>query len=181
MSLINKIKCLFSKKISDQIKDKNKENEIVHQKKFDSGLKHSSSKINNAINDIAKNFRKLDQNLIDDIEDALISFDIGTAATKKILSSIIEEIKLQNVADGSLIKQIILDKLFVYYIQDTNINSELNLKKDECNVILVSGVNGVGKTTSIAKIANFLKNIGYTVCLIAADTFRAGAVAQLDE
>jgi fused signal recognition particle receptor len=181
MGLISKIKKLFSKKVSKQIEEKNEAQSFVKQTKFDSGLKHASNALNSSINDIAKNFRKVDQNLIDEIEESLISFDIGSAATKKIITSIVDEIKLQNVTDGELVKQIILDKLFVYYIQDTDTNTQLNIRKGELNTILVSGVNGVGKTTSVAKLANFLKNEGHSVCLIAADTFRAGAIAQLEE
>jgi fused signal recognition particle receptor len=183
MAFFNKIKELFSKKkkVSEQIKHKNEEKILIdEQKKFDDGLKKASSNLNSSVNHIAKKFIKVDQELIDDIEESLISFDIGTSATKKILNSIVEEIKLQNVQDGELIKQIIMDKLFVYYIQDTDINNEITINPNQTNVILVSGVNGVGKTTSIAKLANFFINQKYSVCLIAADTFRAGAVAQLE-
>ncbi|MDR2821523.1 MAG: signal recognition particle-docking protein FtsY [Mycoplasmataceae bacterium] len=183
MAFFNRIKELFSKKkkVSEQIKNKNEEKVLIDgQKKFDDGLKKASSELNSSVNHIAKKFRTVNQELIDDIEESLISFDIGTSATKKILNSIVEEIKLQNVHDGELIKQIIMDKLFVYYIQDTDISNEITIKPNQTNVILVSGVNGVGKTTSIAKLANFFINQKYSVCLIAADTFRAGAVAQLE-
>jgi fused signal recognition particle receptor len=182
MTLFSKVKNLFAnkKKVSSQIKEKNEKDSVISQNKFDDGLKLASSSLNSSINQIAVKFRTVDQNLMDEIEESLISFDIGQAATKKILNSIIDEIKLQNVNDVELIRQIILDKLFVYYIQDTDISPEINIKKNETNVILVSGVNGVGKTTSIAKLANLFLKQKYSVCLIAADTFRAGAVAQLE-
>ncbi|GMO14787.1 MAG: signal recognition particle-docking protein FtsY [Mycoplasmoidaceae bacterium] len=173
---------LFHKKkdIAKQIKDKNEESTLIDQKKFDSGLKNASSNLNSSLKIIGKKFVKVDQQLIEDIEEALISFDIGVATTKKILNSIVEEIKLQNVNDGKLIQQIIVDKLFIYYIQDTDVVSDMKIVKGETNVILVSGCNGVGKTTSIAKMCNFFLKMKYSVCLIAGDTFRAGAVAQLD-
>ncbi|GHU30759.1 signal recognition particle receptor FtsY [Bacilli bacterium] len=182
MGFFSKLKGLFKRKpdVGKQIAEVNQENEVIEQKKFDEGLKKSASALNQSINNIAKKYRRLDDELIESIEEALISFDIGTSSTKKILEAIVEEIKYQNVTDPDLIKQIIVDKLFIYYIQDTNTNTDMNIIPNKFNVILVTGVNGVGKTTSIAKIAHKYKKAGYKVCLIAADTFRAGAVAQLD-
>jgi fused signal recognition particle receptor len=182
MGFFSKLKGLFKRKkdVGQQIAEVNKENEVIEQKKFDEGLKKSASALNESINNIAKKYRRLDDELIESIEEALISFDIGTSSTKKILEAIVEEIKYQNVTDPDLIKQIIVDKLFVYYIQDTNTNTDINILPGKMNVMLVTGVNGVGKTTSIAKIAHKYKKAGLKVCLIAADTFRAGAVAQLD-
>jgi fused signal recognition particle receptor len=181
MGFFSKLKDLIyhKKKISKQIEEKNQEKVFIEQKKFDDGLKKSSSILGEKINEIAKRYRRLDDDLVETIEETLLSFDIGTSATKKILDAIVEEIKYQNVQDPELIKQIIVDKLFVYYIQDTSVDTSLNLSKEKMNVILVTGVNGVGKTTSIAKMAYRFKNEGYKVCLIAGDTFRAGAVEQL--
>ena len=85
----------------------------------------------------------------------------------------------QKVNDPELIKSIIIDKIFIYYIQDTEINTEINLKQNQTNVVLVVGVNGVGKTTSIAKITKKFINENKKVLLVAGDTFRAGAVEQL--
>jgi fused signal recognition particle receptor len=182
MGLFKKIKDLFKAKpnVSSKIEDKLQESQLVEQNKFDAGLKKSSSNLNSHINEIAKKYRTLDQELIDEIEETLISYDIGTASTQKILNAIVEEIKLQNVSDPQLIKQIIIDKLIVYYIQDSNTSTGINVKKGDLNVVLVTGVNGVGKTTSIAKLANRFLKEGHKVCLIAGDTFRAGAVEQLN-
>lgn len=181
MGFFSKLKDLIShkKKISKQIQQKNEEQSFITQKKFDDGLKKSSSILEQKVNEIAKRYRRLDDDLIESIEEALLSFDIGTSAVRKILDAIVEEIKYQKVEDPELIKEIIIDKLFVYYIQDTNVDTTMNVVKTKMNVILVTGVNGVGKTTSIAKIAHKFKNEGYKVCLIAGDTFRAGAVEQL--
>jgi len=94
------------------------------------------------------------------------------------MEAIEDEIKYQKVNDVELVKQIIVDKLLVYYIQDSIVDTNVKLKEGT-NVLLVSGVNGVGKTTSIAKLANYFKNQDKSVALIAADTYRAGAVEQL--
>ncbi|MDR0739533.1 MAG: signal recognition particle-docking protein FtsY [Mycoplasmataceae bacterium] len=182
MGIFSKFKGLFKHKpkVSEQITDLNKSKIEIKQKKFDQGLKKSSNILNESINQIAAKYRRLDDELIESIEETLLLFDIGTSATQKILQAIVDEIKYQNVTDPNLIKQIIVDKLFVYYIQDTDIDTNINLLPNTMNVILVTGVNGVGKTTSIAKLAHLYKSNNYKVCVIAADTFRAGAVAQLE-
>ena len=117
--------------------------------------------------------------MLEEIEEALLLFDIGPKSTQKIMDSIIDEIKYQRVENPNIIKEIIIDKLFVYYIQNTDIDFSINVKENTTNVILVTGANGVGKTTSIAKLAYLYKQKGYKVSLVAADTFRAGAIQQL--
>jgi fused signal recognition particle receptor len=182
MGIFKKFKNLISgkKNISEQIKDVNKSKTLIEQNKFDDGLKRSSSTLQHSINEIAKKYRRLDDDLIESIEELLLSFDVGSSSTQKILTSIVDEIKFQNVTDPELIKQIIIDKIFVYYIQDTNVDTTINLKQGKCNVILITGVNGVGKTTTIAKLAHRFKLEGLKVCLVAGDTFRAGAIQQLN-
>lgn len=176
-NLVNKIK--GKKSVSEEI-EKTTQIGQSEQSKFDQGLRKSSNVFKAAIDEIVKDKTKVDQALIDNIEEMLISLDVGTGATYKIMDAIVDEIKYQNVVDPELVKQIIIDKIFVYYIQDTIIDSTLNIKKGETNVVLISGVNGVGKTTSIAKITKYLLAAKYSVCLVAGDTFRAGAVEQLD-
>ncbi|KFB07573.1 signal recognition particle-docking protein FtsY [Malacoplasma iowae] len=184
--LIDKIK--GKKTLSEKIEEKNIENkaevyvkqESVSQKKFDDGLKKSSSNLSQAIAEISKKYKEVDESLYESIEELLISYDVGVTATMKIVDAIRDEINFQNVKDPKLIKEIIVDKIFTYYIQDTNVNTFLNVKNDRTNVILVTGVNGVGKTTSIAKIANKFKKEKKKILLVAGDTFRAGAVEQLN-
>lgn len=184
--LVDKIK--GKKKLSEKIEEKNIENkanvyvdqETVSQKKFDEGLRKSSSTLSNAIATIAKKYKEVDESLYEQIEEVLISYDVGVVATTKILDAIREEINFQNVKDPKLILEIIVDKLFTYYIQDTSVNTFFNIQKNRTNTILVTGVNGVGKTTSIAKIAYKFKKEKKKVLLVAGDTFRAGAVEQLD-
>lgn len=184
--LIDKIK--GKKTLSEKIEEKNIENkaevyvkqESVSQKKFDDGLKKSSSNLSQAIAEISKKYKEVDESLYESVEELLISYDVGVTATMKIVDAIRDEVNFQNVKDPKLIKEIIVDKIFTYYIQDTNVNTFLNVKNDRTNVILVTGVNGVGKTTSIAKIANKFKKDNKKILLVAGDTFRAGAVEQLN-
>lgn len=178
-NLIAKIKHKKAEKAAKKIEAKTQIAQI-DQKTFDKGLKKSNGAFQEAINDLVKQKTKVDENLLESIEEMLIGFDVGTGATKKIMQAIEDEIKYQNVNDPKLVKQIIVDKIFVYYIQDSIIDNGLNIKQGETNVILVSGVNGVGKTTTIAKLAKLMLDKKMSVCLIAGDTFRAGAVEQLD-
>ncbi|MEG2198553.1 MAG: signal recognition particle-docking protein FtsY, partial [Malacoplasma sp.] len=143
------------------------------------GLKKSSSNLSKAIAEISKKYKKIDESLYESIEELLISYDVGITATNKILDAIRDEINFQNIENPELIKTVIIDKIFTYYIQDTSISSLFNIQNDRTNVILVTGVNGVGKTTSIAKIAYKFKKMDKKIMLIAGDTFRAGAVEQL--
>ena len=171
------------KRKKQEIKDKVEENRIFksddNKKKFDDGLKKSSKGLSKIIDDIVNQCTKIDDELFEKLEEQLISYDVGFHASEKIINAIKEEVKFQNINDVKLISSIIFDKLLVYYIQDTDIDVDINLYNDRSNVVLVVGVNGVGKTTSIAKIANKFVNEGKKVLLVAGDTFRAGAVEQL--
>ncbi len=174
------------KNLSEKLEDKVVENQAQiyeqpaeKQKKFDDGLKKSSSQLSQAIAEISKKFIKVDEELFESIEELLISYDVGVVATTKILEAIKDEIIFQNVKDPDLIREIIVDKIFTYYIQDTEVNTFLDIRKDRTNIILITGINGVGKTTSIAKIANRFAQENKKVLLVAGDTFRAGAVEQL--
>ncbi|MGL4950668.1 MAG: signal recognition particle-docking protein FtsY [Mycoplasma sp.] len=173
------------KKKQSEIKDKVEENRIFkkdgNQKNFDKGLRNSSKGLSALINKLVSHHLSVDEEFFEALEEQLIAYDVGYQATRKIVDSIEEEIKFQNISDIDTIKQIIIDKLLIYYIQDSTINTEINLLEDRTNVVLVVGVNGVGKTTSIAKIANYFVKENKKVLLVAADTFRAGAVEQLSK
>ena len=182
MGFWSKLKNLFTKKknkVAKQIEEKNAENSVIVQEKFDAGLKKSRDSLTNSINNIARKYQRIDDAMLEEIEESLLLFDIGPKSTQKIMDSIIDEIKYQRVEDPNIIKEIIIDKLFVYYIQNTDIDFSINVKENTTNVILITGANGVGKTTSIAKLAYLYKQKGYKVSLVAADTFRAGAIQQL--
>lgn len=178
-------KKLEERKKQKKIKEKNEENRIFkeedNKKKFDDGLKNSSKGLSKMIDNIVNEYTKIDDQLFESLEEQLIGYDIGYLAAEKIVNAIKEEVKFQNIDDVKLISSIIFDKLLVYYIQDTDIDVDINLLNDRTNVVLVVGVNGVGKTTSIAKIAYKFVQEKKKVLLVAGDTFRAGAIEQLDK
>lgn len=153
---------------------------VASQEKFNQSLKKSATAFSTFIDDISKNYKQVDDQFVEELEDVLISFDMGPVAASKITNEIVDEIKYHNVKDPKLIKEIIVDKIFVSYINDSIVDTGLNIQPNRTNIILIMGANGVGKTTSIAKIASMLLKSKKKILLIAADTFRAGAIEQLN-
>ena len=186
MGFFKKIFNKFTNKnddIAEKISLKNEENRIFkasdNQRKFDEGLRKSSNTLSDAIVDLFSKHKSIDLDFYESLEELLIMYDVGYVATTKIVKAIEEEVNYRQVKDPNLIKQILIDKIFTYYIQDTDINTNINLYSNKTNVVLVVGVNGVGKTTSIAKITKYFVDQNKKVLLVAGDTFRAGAVEQL--
>ena len=142
--------------------------------KLKAGLAKTKAALADGINNIFKNFRSVDEDLMDELEELLITSDIGVDTTMEILDTLRDRIKTENVKDPEKVKTML------YGILREMIGDGEPVKTgDGMTVILVIGVNGVGKTTSIAKIANVMKKQGKHVILAAADTFRAAAADQL--
>lgn len=140
------------------------------------GMSKTKESFNEKINNIFSTFRKVDEELLEELEEILILSDIGANASSKIINTLRDKIKKENIKDEDGVKKILKEEI----INILNIeNSELKLNTKP-SIILVVGVNGVGKTTSIGKIANKLKKEGKKVIIAAADTFRAAAVEQLE-
>jgi fused signal recognition particle receptor len=122
----------------------------------------------------------IDDELFDELEEMFIMADIGVDTVIDFIDGLKDEVKNKKLTDPKLLQEMIMDRMFEIYLNGEIVNANLNLNKNGLSVILFVGVNGVGKTTTIAKIANSYKNQGKKVLLAAGDTFRAGAVAQLD-
>lgn len=144
--------------------------------KLKHGLSKTKTSINEKINNVFSNFRKVDEELLEELEEALIMSDVGVETSTKIISELRDRIKKEKIEDSEEVKRVLKD--IIKDILDS-VDSNLNLQTTP-SVILVVGVNGVGKTTSIGKIANRLKLDGKKVVIAAADTFRAAAVEQLE-
>ena len=144
--------------------------------KLKTGLNKTKKSFNEKINNVFKNFRKVDEDFLEELEEMLIMSDIGIETSVKIINNLRDRVKKEKVEDEEDVKNILREEMKeILNVADIGLN--LNTKP---SVILVVGVNGVGKTTSIGKIANRLQKDGKSVVVAAADTFRAAAVEQLE-
>lgn len=144
--------------------------------KLKEGLGKTKQTLNEKINDVFANFRKVDEDLLDELEEALIMSDIGIETSTKIIDELRTRIKKENIQDEEAVRRVLKEEMIkLLDVGDTSLNIST-----VPSVILVVGVNGVGKTTSIGKIANNLRKSGKKVVIAAADTFRAAAVEQIE-
>lgn len=191
MGFFSKIKNIFNKQ--EEIKEKINEEEIDNSEKSEEieeaketekyveGLSKSRDNFVSKLSLLGIKYTKISDDFYDELEEILITADIGVNTVMDFVDRLKKRVKSENITDFEYLKEVIVDELFMIYVGDDILSSKLNLKEDETNVVLFVGVNGVGKTTSIAKIANKFKNEGKKIMLIAGDTFRAGAVNQLNE
>lgn len=165
----------FFKKIKETLVGKSaKQNE-----KYVAGLDKSGSSLSSKINELAARYREIDDDYFEELENILIMSDVGVSMVMTIVDEIKKEVRLQNIKDPQQINDIIVDKMFVIYANDSYMTTKINYDDHDLTVILMVGVNGAGKTTTIAKLANMMLQQGKSVMVAAGDTFRAGAIDQL--
>jgi fused signal recognition particle receptor len=148
--------------------------------KYQMGLHKSKSSFDTLKNLLAES-DTIDEDLFDTIEDLLISADIGVETVLYITKALREEVKAKDLTDPKNLSEIIVDKMFEIYLQNEFVDTTLRFDEGKVNVYLIVGVNGVGKTTTIGKLAHMYKQEGKKVLMVAGDTFRAGAIEQLSE
>lgn len=183
MGLFDKIKKAFSFG-NDKDKDNlNKENlEVKNEvKNYDDGLKKSRQEFVSKLSNLSVKYKNISMDYFEELENILISADIGVNTVMTFVDRLKDRVKKEKITDSNYLKEIIVDELFVMYVGNNIIDSKINFSEKGPTVILFVGVNGVGKTTTIGKIALRYKNKGKKVMLVAGDTFRAGAVEQLSE
>ncbi|MCI6075855.1 signal recognition particle-docking protein FtsY [Catenibacterium mitsuokai] len=150
--------------------------------KYVAGLDKSSASFSSKINALAARYREINDEYFDELENILIMSDVGVNMVMKIVDEIKKEVRLENIKDPRAINDIIVDKMFVIYANDSYMTTKINYAENDLTVILMVGVNGAGKTTTIAKLANkIMHEEGKKVMVAAGDTFRAGAIEQLAE
>ena len=149
-------------------------------KKFKEGLAKTRNSFTSKVNDLVARYRKVDEDFFEELEDLLLQADVGFETVMELMDKLRYEVQRQNIKDTDGIQTIISEKLVEIYEAGEDKLTELNIQpQGELTVILFVGVNGVGKTTTIGKLAHRLKSEGKTVMLAAGDTFRAGAIDQL--
>ncbi|MEX3621149.1 signal recognition particle-docking protein FtsY [Viridibacillus arvi] len=147
--------------------------------KFKVGLEKTRDSFTSKVNDLVARYRTVDEDFFEELEDLLLQADVGFETVMELMDKLRFEVQRQNIKDTSGIQSIISEKLVEIYESSDDESIELNIQDGELTVILFVGVNGVGKTTTIGKLAHRLKQEGKSVILAAGDTFRAGAIDQL--
>ena len=168
------------KTISEPVEASSSIQKETVQEKYDRSLKKTRTGFGARLNAFFANFRSVDEEFFEELEELLITSDVGVQVASNLTEALRQEARLENAKKPDVLRRVIIEKLVDIYEKDGQFNEKINLQ-DGLTVMLFVGVNGVGKTTSIGKLAYKYKQAGKTVMLVAADTFRAGAVAQLVE
>ena len=160
------------------LKNKFKKKDVATEK-YEKGMEKSRQNFSNKLVNLSKRYKEVNEDYFEELEQILIESDVGISLTLQIIDEVLQKSKQEHIADPETINEILVDKMFVGYASKGDIVNEIRFRDDGPTVLLVVGVNGVGKTTTIAKLANRYLNQGKKVMLVAADTFRAGAKEQL--
>ena len=172
MRLFGRIKQAFSSK------DKTVKAEIEN---YDKGLEKSREEFVSKLSNLSKKYKNISEDYFEELENILIMADIGVNTVMTFVDRLRERVKREKITDSNILKEIIVDELFVMYVGNNIIDSKIHFAEEGPTVILFVGVNGVGKTTNIGKLASKYQKLGKKVMLVAGDTFRAGAREQLIE
>ena len=179
MGFFNKIKNMFQNE--EKVLEKEESNVSKDVKIYEKGLSKSRDGFVSRLLDLTNKYKKINADYFDELEEILIMADIGVNTVMDFIDRLKDRVVKEKIDDPKLLKEIIVDELFIIYVNDEVLVNKINFSDNGPTAVLFVGVNGVGKTTTIGKIAYQLKNEGKKVLLIGADTFRAGAVRQLEE
>ncbi len=169
MGLFDKFKNIFKKEEKEEVQI------------YDKGLEKTRDNFLSALLNLNKSHKIVDDEYFENLEEILIMSDIGVNTVMEIIDRLKKRVKKENIKTADELKDIIVDEMFIIYVDGDIITNKINYAEEGPTVILFVGVNGAGKTTTIGKIANKLKEEGKKVLMVAGDTFRAGAIEQLDE
>lgn len=167
MGLFDKIKSVFSKDKEAQ--------------KYDEALTKTRKEFSTELSSLSKKYKNIDDDYFEELENILIMADIGVDTVMKFVDKLKKRTKEENIKDADTLKEVIVDELLIMYLDNGILNTKIKYSENSPTVMLFVGVNGVGKTTSIGKIAKKLTKEGKKVLLVAGDTFRAGAIEQIEE
>ena len=168
MGLFDKFKTIFQK-------------EPEKVTKYEEGLEKTRKEFISQLSNLSNKYKFINDDYFEELENILIMADIGVNTVMNFVDKLKLRVKTEKITDSKMLKDVIIDELFIMYVGNDVINSKINYNTNGPTVVLFIGVNGVGKTTTIGKIASKLKSDGKKVLLVAADTFRAGAIEQIEE
>ncbi|MDO4963678.1 MAG: signal recognition particle-docking protein FtsY [bacterium] len=169
MGLFDKFKNIFKKEEKEEVEA------------FDKGLEKTRKEFVNKISILNSKYKKVSNEYFDELEEILIMSDIGVNTVMDFIDRLKKRVKKEHISDSEDLKEVIIDEMFIIYVNNEIVVNKINFNSNGPTVILFVGVNGVGKTTTIGKIASKLKSEGKRVMMVAGDTFRAGAIEQLQE
>ena len=195
MGFFNKIKSMFQgtdKKEEVKIENKKDNVELSTEtvekddvkksvKIYEKGLTKSRQGFVSKLASLTNKYKKVNEEYFEELEEILIMADIGVNTVMEFIDRMKDRVRNEGIDDPEMLKELIVDELFIIYVNDEVLTNKINYREEGPTAILFVGVNGVGKTTTIGKIGHKLKDEGKKVLLVAADTFRAGATAQLKE
>lgn len=167
MGLFDKLKSVLKKEDKKSIET------------YEKGLFKTRKSFVNKLSELSKEYSEINDNYFEELEELLINADIGVNTVMEFMDKLQIRVSKEKITDPSMLTEVIIDELFIIYVNDEILSNKINYNLDGPTVMLFVGVNGVGKTTTIAKLASKFKKEGKKVLLVAADTFRAGAKEQL--
>lgn len=148
---------------------------------YDKGLEKTRKEFVSKLSMLGVKYTKVSEDYYEELEEILINADVGVNTVMNFMDRLRDRVKSERITDTNYLNEVIVDELFIIYVDNESLSDKINMASDGPTVILMVGVNGVGKTTTIAKLAHKYINEGKSVMMIAGDTFRAGAVKQLEE
>lgn len=173
MGFFSKLKEKFSKK--EVFKDEKQKD------RYDKGLEKTRKEFSDKLNKLNKKYQKVNAEYFEELEEMLIMSDIGVNTVINFMDRLVDRVKKEKIEDPEELREVIVDELFIIYVNNEVLTNKINYSEEGPTVLLFVGVNGVGKTTTIAKIAKKEKDNKKKVLLVAGDTFRAGAIEQIKE
>ncbi len=189
MGIFSNIKELFKKENKEEKSviqtSEEKQEEVIKEDKvvelYEKGLTKTRNNFVDKLMNLNSKTKKITEEYFEELEDILIMADIGVNTVLSFIERLKKRVKQENITDMKYLQEVIVDELFIIYVDNSILTNKIKYNENGPTVILFVGVNGVGKTTTIGKIANKLKREGKSILMIAGDTFRAGATEQLVE
>ena len=188
MGFFDKLKSIITKKEKkveevevEKVNSTEDIEEVEEINKYDKGLEKTRKEFVSKLSLLGVKYTKIDEEYFEELEELLINADVGVTTVMNFMDRLRKRVKEEKITDTDYLNEVIVDELFIIYVDNDTLSDKINIASDGPTVLLFVGVNGVGKTTTIGKLAHKYVSEGKKVMLIAGDTFRAGAVKQLEE